>query len=202
MFLFRARFWLFLGKVFLLAFVAQLALLQVPEILYDLRPREPVAVSGPDDLDPERLRGTIFASVQGSPDFGQAFVYRRYGLSSTYFQLEGYGPRLVIRTHEPVTEEWEQVGRFLGKLQPFERQPFSSKIREIYRERMGVEIPPGAFWLALDDVPRPSGWQFGGVAFSAVLWVLLFYLFFLRRRRAGRSRGPALRVRQETRFFR
>jgi hypothetical protein len=184
MFLLRARFWLGLAKAAFLAFVALFALLQIPELRYDLGPRTPAEVSGPADLAPRRFPTAAFVAVRGVPTFEHAFVYRRYGLDHTYFQLEAYGTRLVVRTYEKVTDEWHDLDRFLGRLQPFARQPFSYHVRDILRDRMGVEIPPDAYFLALDDVPRPSGWQVGGVIFSALLWGLLLYLFFLRRPRA------------------
>jgi len=94
-----------------------------------------------------------------------------------------YGARLVVRTYDKVTDQWEDLRRFLGRLQPFAQQPFSYRIREIYRERAGIEIPEDAFFLALDDVPQASGWQLGALALSGVLWVGMLYGFFLRRRR-------------------
>jgi hypothetical protein len=185
MFLLRARFWLGVAKALFLAFVALLALVQLPELRYDLGPRTPVELSEPADLAPGRFPTATFVAVRGTPDFEHAFVYRRYGLDHTYFQLEGYGTRLVVRTYEKVTDEWHELDRFLGRLQPFVRQPFSYHVRDILRDRMGVEIPRDAYFLALDDVPRPSGWQVGAVVFSALLWCLLLYLFFLRRPRAA-----------------
>jgi len=182
-FVFRKAFWLGFLKVFLLAFVAVMALTQIPELRYDLGPREPVAVEDPADLRLERFPRPTFASVRGTPDFSHAFVYRRYGLDHTYFTVAPYGARLVVRTYDQVTDEWKELRRFLGRLRPFGQQPFSYRIREIYRERAGIEIPEDAFFLALDDVPQASGWQLGAFVLAAVLWLGMLYGFFLRRRR-------------------
>jgi len=182
-FLFRKAFWLGFLKVFLLAFVAVMALTQIPELRYDLGSQEPATVAGVADLRPDRIAGPTFAAVSGTPDFSHAFVYRRYGLDHTYFTVEPYGPRLVVRTYDKVTDEWKDIRRFLGRLRPFAEQPFSYRIREIYRERAGIEIPEDAYFLALDDVPRASGWQVGAFVLSTVLWLGMLYGFFLRRRR-------------------
>jgi len=169
-------------KLACLAFVGLMGLTQVPELRYDFGSRQPVLVAGLADLDPQRVRGPTFAAVDGTPDFTHAFVYQRYGLDHTYFTVEPYGLRLVVRTYGKVSDEWKDLRRFLGRLQPFASQPFSYRIREIYRERMGLEVPEDAFFLALDDVPRPSGWQLGALGLSGILWLVMLYLFFLRRR--------------------
>jgi hypothetical protein len=188
MFLLRRRFWLTVLKGFGLLFVGGMIWVQIPELRYDLGPKRPLAITGPEELSDGRFRRSTFVSIHGKPNFERAFVYRRYGLSYTYFNIEPYGTRLVVRTYDKVTDEWKELSRFLGKLCPFKDQPFSYRIREIYRERFQVDIPENAFFLALDDVPRPSGWQFGAVAFAGVLWLAMFYLFFLYRR-GGRRVG-------------
>ncbi len=171
-------FWLTILKVAALAFVALMIAAQVPEILYDLQPLEPVAVTGPEDLTRDRFGGNTFVAVQGTPNFDHAFVYERYGLRYTYFNLDPYGLRLVVRTYEQVSDDWKNLRRFVGRLRPFEGQPFSYSIRHIYKDRRGVDIPEDAFFLALDDVPGLSGWQVGASVFGAVLWIVMFYLFF------------------------
>jgi hypothetical protein len=186
MFLLRKRFWLTVLKVFGLLFVGGMIWVQIPEILYDLGPKQPVNITDPDELSMERFGQAVFAAIHGKPDFENAFVYRRYGLGYTYFNVEPYGMRLVVRTYDKVTDEWKDLNRFLGKLRPFDGQPFSYRVRQIYDEKFQIEVPEKAFFLALDDVPRPSGWQLGAVVFAGVLWVAMFYLFFLYRRQGRR----------------
>jgi hypothetical protein len=181
LFLFRPKFWLHVLKIIALVFVAGMILVQIPELLYDLGPKRPITISGPADLSFEQVPGTIFASIKGKPDFEKAFVYHRYGLSYTYFNIRPYGMRLVARTYEPVTEEWKQLDRFLGKLRHFNRQPFHYRIRDIYEERFGVSVPEDAFFLALDDVPGLNGWQVGAFIFAFLLWIVMFYLFYFHR---------------------
>jgi hypothetical protein len=188
MFLLSKRFWLTVVKVFGLVFVGGMVWVQIPELRYDLGPKRPVEISGPEDLSIERFGHATFVSIAGKPNFKRAFVYRRYGLSYTYFTVDPYGMRLVVRTYEKVTDEWKDLNRFLGRLRPFKRQAFSYRIRHIYREKFSVEIPENAFFLALDDVPRSSGWQLGAMAFAGCLWAVMFYLFFLYRR-GGRRVG-------------
>ncbi len=154
---------------------------QVPELIYDLGPKTPVTVSGSEELSHERFSRTTFVSIDGKPNFEQAFVYRRYGLAYTYFNIDPYGLRLVVRTYEKVSDDWKQLNRFLGKLRPFNHQPFYYKIRNIYDEKFEVEIPDDAFFMGLDDVPKLSGWQLGAVIFAGVLWVTMFYFFFIYR---------------------
>ena len=178
LFFFRPKFWLSLLKIAALVFVSGLILVQIPELLYDLSSTKPVDISGPDELQSKNLSQTVFASVRGRPDFEKAFVYNRYGLSYTYFNLKPYGLSIVVRTYEPVTEEWKQLNRFLGKLRPFERQPFHYRIRDIYRDRFQATIPEDAFFLALDDVPRANGWQIGALIFACALWGVMGYMFY------------------------
>ena len=192
MFFAKARFWLTILKILLLAFIAWMISLQLPELQYDLGPSRPVVVTAPEELTAERFGRATFVSVAGKPNFERAFIYKRYGLSYTYFNIDPYGPRLVVRTYEEVTDEWENVNRFLGKLRPFEDQPFSYRIRQIYRDKFATDIPDGALFLALDDVPRLSGWQVAAVIFASVLWVVVFYVMFLFRRRR-----PLAAVREE-----
>jgi hypothetical protein len=174
-------------KLAVLFLVAVMAFIQVPELRYDLGGTTPVVIASPDELDDRQFRQPDFVSVVGRADFSQAFTYQRYGLTFTYFTLKPYGMKIVVRTHERVTDEWPLLDRFLGKLRPFGEQPFSYRIEEIFREKNQAEIPPDAYFLALDDVPAVSGWQLGALIFSALLWAVLLYLFFFYRGRLFRG---------------
>lgn len=168
-------------KVVVLYFTAQLALLQLPELRYDLSGTTPAAVTSTAELEGLSVLHPVFAAVHGRADFGNAFTYQRYGLTFTYFTIRPYGLRIVARTHDRVTDEWTQLDRFLGKLRPFKEQPFSYRIEEIFRDKHDLVIPADAYFLALDDVPEVSGWQIGAIVFSVLLWFVLFYFFFLYR---------------------
>ena len=169
-------------KVLLLLVVAFMAWMQIPELIYDFGSKTPLAITNPAQLSGSKISGTTFASVEGAPDFTNAFVYRRYGLDHHYFTVEPYGTRLVVRTYDEINEDWRQLTHFLGRLRPFDQQPFSGYIAAIYLERFGVSIPSDAWFLALDDVPDPSGWQIGGLILSGAIWSVLFWLFFLRKK--------------------
>jgi len=172
-------------KLGVLVFVSAMIAVQVPELMYDLGPDRPFPIGNPEDLSTKRFPSATFVSVSGKPDFRNAFIYRRYGLSYTYFTLQPYGLRLIVRTHSRVTDEWKALERFLGKLRPFRRQPFHYRIRDIYQEKFQVTIPEDAFFLALDDVPRINGWQVGALAFGSLLWFVMFYVFFLYRSKSS-----------------
>lgn len=176
--IFKKKFWLTVLKIFALLFVAFMFVVQIPELLYDFGPKEPVSIAGPDELDADRFRRATFVTLPGKPDFDHAFIYRRYGLDYTYFIIEPYGVRLVARTYEKVSDDWKIFEQFVGKLRPFNRQPFSYRIRQLYKERFQLDIPEKAFFLALYDVPKPSGWQIGALVFAALLWGVMFYFFF------------------------
>lgn len=166
-------------KIACLLIVAFLALMQVPELIYDFGSKTPVEIDGPADLTRGKVSGTVFVSVRGTPDFENAFVYRRYGLDHRYFTVDPYGMSLVVRTYDEITDEWRQINRFVGRLRPFDDQPFSGYIAAIYLERFGIKVPEDAWFLALDDVPMLSGWQIGGLLLAAVIWMIMFWLFFL-----------------------
>ena len=187
-FLLKGRFWLTLLKVLALLFVGSMVLIQIPELSYDFGPKQPVEINSSKELTRSRFSKTTFASIEGIPNFDRAFIYQRYGLSYTYFTIEPYGINLVARTYEKVTDEWKDLTRFVGKLRPFDRQPFSYRIRQIYKERFKEDVPEDAFFLALYDVPKVSGWQIGAVIFASLLWGVMFYLFFFfkwMRRKEG-----------------
>lgn len=178
-------------KIFLLLLVAFMAWMQIPELFYDLGSKKPVEITSLADLAGSQIRGTVFASVKGTPDFTNAFVYQRYGLDHHYFTVDPYGMKMVVRTYDEITDEWRQIGRFVGRLRPFEKQPFSHYIAAIYREKFGVTVPEDAWFLALDDVPRPSGWQIGGLVLSAIIWLILFWAFFLRGKKGSAHGTPS-----------
>ncbi len=182
LFLLRARFWSGILKVLALLFVGSMILVQVPELLYDLGPKTPVSISGPDELSSSKFTRATFVSIKGTPDFEKAFVYKRYGLSYTYFNIKPYGMRIVVRTYLPVTDDWKKLNRFLGKLRPFKHQPFHYRIRDIYREKFDIPVEKNAFFLALDDVPHLSGWQAGAFIFATLLWIVIFYMFYFYKK--------------------
>ncbi|EFK07937.1 conserved hypothetical protein [delta proteobacterium NaphS2] len=184
-FIFRLKFWLHVLRIFGLLFVSGMIFIQIPELRYDFGPKRPVTIPDPKGLSAEKMPGTLFVSIKGTPDFERAFVYKRYGLSYTYFNIKPYGERLVVRTYEPVTDEWKNLTRFLGKLRHFDHQPFHYRIRDIYEEKFGVTIPEDAFFLALDDVPESNGWQVGAFLFACILWAVMFYMFYFYRWKRG-----------------
>jgi hypothetical protein len=186
LFLFRKRLWLTLLKLLALGFVGGMMLVQIPELRYDFGPAAPVTISNPEDLSPAVFTQATFVSVAGTANFERGFVYQRYGLGYTYFTIEPYGIRLVARTYDKVNDEWKALNRFLGKLHPFNKQPFSYRIRQIYQDNYGTDVPDDAFFLALDDVPKPSGWQVGAILFASVLWLIMFYMFFFYDRWGGK----------------
>lgn len=186
--LFRKRLWLTALQLLVLAFVAWIVHVQIPDLLYDLGAKQPVVVAGPKHLTAERLPGTTFVVIEGEADFTHAFTYHRYGLSYTCFRIAPYGPRLVVRADGKVPDERKKLGRFVGKLRPFDRHPFASRIRKCFAQN-GLEVPEGAFLLLLDDVPKLSGWQVGAVLSACVLWLAMFYVFFFVHRK-GPARVP------------
>jgi hypothetical protein len=166
-------------RIAALLFVGGMIYVQIPELTYDFGAKVPKVISDPAELIADNFPKTTFISLKGRPDFDKAFVYKRYGLSYTYFNIKPYGMQLVVRTYEEVTDEWENINMFLGKLRPFNRQPFHYKIKDIYQEKFNTEVPENAFFLALDDVPKISGWQVGAIIFASLLWIVMFYMFYL-----------------------
>jgi hypothetical protein len=161
--------------------VTAMILFQIPELRYDLSSGEPVSVSSPNDLSPQRFPQSTFAAVQGTPNLDRAATLAMHGVPFTYFLLEDYGPKLVVRTSEQIDEDWTQIDRHLGRLRPYERMPFSRSIRAGFRRNFDVGIPADAMFLGRDDVPRLSGWSVGAVIFAGVLWCVLTYFFFIHR---------------------
>jgi len=186
---------LFVVKMFVMIIVTVMATVLIPEFLYDLGPKTPVDVATPQDLSPERFATSTFATVHGKGDFDKAFVHAKYGVPYTYFLLEGYGPALVVRTAEEVTDDWEMLDRHVGRLRTYRRMPFSRTVRAVFKDRFKADIPANALFLARDDVPRLSGWQVAAAIFASVLWLVLTYLFFIhgfvrRRRTKPSADGP------------
>lgn len=179
LFFLRLKFWTHILRIAALLFVGGMIYVQIPELTYDFGSKVPKAISGQAELTPDNFPKTTFISLKGKSDFEKAFVYKRYGLSYTYFNIKPYGMHLVVRTYEPVTDEWENINMFLGKLRPFNRQPFHYKIKDIYKEKFETEVPENAFFLALDDVPKISGWQVGAIIFACLLWLVMFYMFYI-----------------------
>ena len=188
------RFWLTIGKVLALLYVSGMLLVQVPELRYDLGSGEPLMIEGPQDLPAELPRRHVFVSLAGSPSFAHAFQYQRYGLNITYFTLEEYDLNVLVKTYDRVTDEWKGFDRFVGRLGSFDGHHFSSRLRVIFQEKAGVEVPQGAYVLGLYDNPRVDGWQMGAVIFSGALWAVMFYFFFLwRRKTKGRDPSDVIR---------
>ena len=179
-----ARFWLGIIKVGLILFMLVLIVMQIPELLYDTLGNRPVIIESPEDLDPQLLTGTSYARIQGSPNFEEAFVYERYGLRFVYFTIEPYGRRIIARAYgaDVNVEEWKQRTEVAGKLRPFESQPFSYNIRDIYLEENGVPVPQDSYYLGVGDVPSINGWQVGSIIFALILLAAMVYFFFFFRR--------------------
>ena len=177
-------------KIVALLFAGSMFSIQIPELRYDLGPKTPVIIdeSGEiTEITPEAFPRSTFVSLGGQSDFTHGFVYKRYGLSYTYFNIKPYGMRIVVRTYQPVTDEWKKLNRFVGKLRPFNRQPFHYKIRKIYRDKFQIDVPAEAFFMALDDVPRISGWQIGATVFSGLMFLFIFYITFIYPRCSGKK---------------
>ena len=186
-FLFSKKFWLFLIKCAALAFVAMMIMVQIPELRYDLSTTKPLTISKPEELKNARIDRSTFVAIEGTPNFDLAFVYSRYGLNYSYFTLEPYGIQLIVRTYDAVRDEWKNIDRFLGKLRPFDDQPFSKSIRIIFKEKNEIVIPDNSYFLGLRDVPKASGWQVGAIIFVSILWIVMFYMFFIYGRKPSAS---------------
>ena len=162
--------------------VSAMILFQIPELRYDFGTKSPVQIESAEEMSVERFNRSTFAAVRGKPDFSTAATFAKYGVNYTYFLLEGYGAKVVVRTPESVSEEWNSIDRHVGRLRPFERMPFSRRVRAGFRQHFDLGIPENALFLARDDVPRPNGWSVGAVVFASVLWLGMFYFFFVRGR--------------------
>lgn len=183
LYLVSGRFWLEVIKALFLAFVAFMIIIQIPELLYDTLGNRPVVIESPGDLDPRLLNGTSYAQISGTPTFENAFVYERYGLRFTYFTLEPYELRILARAFEVRdTAEWEAKTYLEGKLRPFDSQPFSYAIEDIFEDENGVPLPEGTFYLGVGDVPATDWWQIGSMIFALVLFAAMVYFFYFFRR--------------------
>jgi hypothetical protein len=176
------RIFLTLLKLFLLLVVTAMIKFQIPELQYDFGEKEPVNIQSADELSVEHFGRSTFASVQGKADFTKAASFSKHGVRYTYFLLDEYGTKLVIRTPEAVSEEWAKIDFHIGRLRPYHRMPFSRSVRVGFRKHFDIGIPEDAFFLARDDTPRPNGWSIGAVIFASVLWCILTYFFFIHRR--------------------
>ncbi|MBW8038558.1 MAG: hypothetical protein FVQ85_01000 [Planctomycetes bacterium] len=169
-------------KILLLLFLALMMKFQIPELRYDLGTKEMVHIQSPADLSTERFQQSTFVSIRGKADFTKAATFVKYGVPYTYFLLDEHGSKLVVRSPEALSEKWAEIDSHIGRLRPFHRMPFSRSVRAGFLKLFDVGIPEDAFFLARDDVPRPSGWSIGGVAFAGILWCVLVYLFFIHSR--------------------
>lgn len=176
------RIFLILLKLFLLAVVTLMIKLQIPELRYDFGTKEPVSIETLDELSAARSPRAMFASVRGKADLTKAATFSKYGVRYTYFLLNEYGDKLVVRTLEEVNEDWVDIDFHVGRLRPFNRMPFSRSVRAGFRAHHDIGIGEDAFFLARDDVPRPNAWSIGAVIFASVLWCVLVYFFFVHRR--------------------
>lgn len=192
MFLLRKRFWINVLKVAALAYVAGLILLQAPELRYDLGPHRPLPISGLDGLKSRHFGRATFVSIAGTPEFRYGFKYPRYGLTMTFFNVQGYDLFVVARTFEEVDDDWSRINHLVGRLTHFDRSPFARRVRQAYQGQFGVTVPKGAYLLAMDDVPRVGGWQVAAVLVALAAWAAMFWTFFLRKRRpvSPESSGP------------
>jgi len=181
-------------KLFLLAVVAMMVRLQIPELRYDFGTREPVEVLSAGELSLERFAGPTFAAVRGRPDLTKAAVYAMHGVPFSYFLLDGYGARLVVRSPEKIDQGWADIDVHLGRLRPYHRMPFSRSVRAGFQQLFDIDIPDDAFFLARDDTPKPSGWTIGATVFASVLWCVLAYFFFVHRR-VARALGVSIPAR-------
>jgi len=178
-------------KLFLIIVVTSYFKFLIPEMRYDFGPKEPVKIESLEQLAEARSSRDVFASVRGKPDFTKAATFSKHGVRYTYFLLEEYGPKLVVRTPEQVSEEWADIEFHLGRLRPYERMPFDRSVRIGFRTKLDVVIPEDSFFLGRDDVPRASGWSIGAFVFASVLWCLLFYFFFVHGRLVAARRAKS-----------
>ncbi|MHC4166986.1 MAG: hypothetical protein ACYSWQ_08515 [Planctomycetota bacterium] len=178
-------------KLFLMIVVTMYFKFLIPELRYDFGPKEPVKIESLEQLAAARSPRAVFASVRGKADFTKAVVLAKHGVRYTYFLLEEYGPMLVVRTPEEVSEQWTDIEFHVGRLRHYKRMPFDRTVSAGFRTRRDITIPEDAFFLGRDDAPRPGGWSVGALIFSSVLWCVLFYFFFVHGRivavRKGRS---------------
>jgi hypothetical protein len=176
------RIFLIILKVFLLIIVIMMIRFQIPELRYDFGTKEPIHIESVDELSFERFSRSTFAKIQGKANFTKAATFAKHGVRYTYFLLDEYGPKLVVRTPETVSEEWGDIDFHIGRLRPYHHMPFSRSVRSGFRKLFDVGIPEDAYFLARDDVPRFSGWSVAAVCFAGILFCVLTYFFFIHGR--------------------
>ena len=176
------RILLFFLKVFVLLVVTAMIKSQIPELKYDLGTKEPVSIESLADLSTLDFDRSLFVSVRGKPDLSKAATFAKHGVRYTYFLLNGYNDKLVVRSPETPNEEWNNIDLHLGRLRPYHRMPFSQSVRAGFAQLFDVTIPDDAYSLSRDDVPRLSGWSVGAVIFAVILWCVLAYFFFVHSR--------------------
>lgn len=182
-----ARIFLTFLKIIVLLVVAGMVKLQIPELRYDLGPKEPLRIESPEDLATKDFGRSTFVSIRGKADLSKAATFTKHGVRYTYFLLDEYGDRLVVRSRETPNEDWAKIEFHVGRLRPYHRMPFSRSVRAGFAGLFDVTIADDAFSLARDDVPALSGWSVGAVTFAGVLWCVLACFFFLRRRKVHGS---------------
>lgn len=166
-------------KLFLLLVATMMIRFQLPELRYDFGTRQPVEIRSAAELTAERFPQATFACVRGRPDLTRAATYATHGVPFSYFLLDGYETKIVVRSAEPIDETWADIGAHVGRLRPLRRMPFSRTVRAGFRQLFGADLPDEAFFLARDDVPDPNGWSIGAMVFAATLWCTLAYFFFI-----------------------
>ncbi len=176
------RVFLIILKLFMMFVVTAMIMFQIPELQYDFGTKEPLCIKSVDELSIDRFPQSTFVSIQGKGDFAKAATLAKYGVQYTYFLLDGFDNKLVVRTHEAVGKEWENIDFHIGRLRPFDQMPFSRSIRAGFRKLYDVGVDQDAFFLARDDVPRLSGWSIGAVSLVSILWCLMAYFFFVHGR--------------------
>lgn len=191
------RISLLILKIFVLLVVTMMIRLQMPELRYDFGAREPLRIESAQDLPGDLPRSGVFVSVRGTADFSNAATYASHGVPYTYFLLEEYGPRLVVRSPELVDETWKDINAHIGRLRPYHGMPFSRSVRSGFQSLFGVTIADNAFSLARDDVPQPNGWSIGALVFASILWGVLAYFFFVRPLTGRRKTQSASASRQD-----
>ena len=170
------------GKLLAMLFPMVLALVQIPELKYDMNRNAPIAITSLAELNGESVGRGAFAAVAGSGDFDRAFIYQSHGVSYTYFLVKPYGSKLVVRTHRKVTDDWKNLDKFVGKLKRYRRMPFSRPVMGIFKQNYDIDIPAGTLCLLHEDVPAVSGWSVAAMVFSVTLWLVMGYVFFVWRR--------------------
>jgi hypothetical protein len=185
------RFFLTLLKLFLLIIVTGMIKFQIPELRYDFDSKEPVQINSVEDLSPELFSRSTFVSVKGKADFTRAATFAKHGVQFTYFFLEGYDTKLVVRTAEAVNEDWAEINFHMGRLRPYDRMPFSRSVRAGFRKLYDIGIDDDAMFLARDDAPKLSGWSIGATVLACVLWCVMVYFFFIHSRIGAKRAGAS-----------